>query len=157
MSLRLIVVVAITVIAVLSTMTVIVTTPEMMAARRVHQRFAAETLAHSDSLFVRTARESILRLSTLGIFEPFHRGAEQRGKRRIEMRIPDSLDRVVRQLRAGATLTLALRGVGNEDVVFARVAAELDNGQSLQKAVAVWGAEDQLPNRKLTAPALEVA
>ena len=157
MSLRLIVVVVVTVIAVLSTITVIATAPEMMAARRVHQRFAAETLTRSDSLFVRTARGSILRLSTLGIFEPLHRGAEQRGKRRIEMRIPDSLDRVVRQLRAGATLSLALREVGNEDVVFARVAAELDNGQSLQKAVAEWGAEDQLPNRKLTAAALELA
>jgi tight adherence protein B len=157
MSLRLVVVVVVTVIAVVSTITVIVTTPEMMAARRVHQRFAAEALTRSDSLFVRAARGSIPRLSTLGIFEPFRRGAEQRGKRRLEMRLPDSLDRVVRQLRAGATLSLALRGVGTDDMVFARVAAELDKGQSLQKAVAEWGAEDELPNRKLTATALELA
>jgi len=157
MSLRLVVVAVVTVIAVVSTITVIVTTPEMMAARRVHQRFAAETLTRSDSVFVRATRRSIPLLSRLGIFEPLRRGAEQRSKRRLEMRIPDSLDRVVRQLRTGATLSLALRGVGADDVVFARVAAELDNGQSLQKAVAEWGAEDDLPNRKLTATALELA
>lgn len=157
MSLRLIVVAVVTVTAVVSTIAAIVTTPEMMAARRVHQRFAAETLTRSDSLFVRAARGSIPRLSTLGIFKPFRRGAEQRDRRRIESRLPDALDRVVRQLRAGATLSLALRGVGAEDPVFARVAAELDQGRSLHKAVAQWGAEDDLPNRKLTATALELA
>jgi len=157
MSLRLIVVVLVTVIAVVSTMTVVVTAPEMMAARRVHQRFAAETVARSDSMMVRAARESISRFSELRVLKPLQAAAEKRVRRRLEMRIPDSLDRVVRQLRSGATLSLALRGVGADDVVFARVAAELDQGHSLQKAVSGWGAEDELPNRKLTATALELA
>ena len=157
MSLRLVVVIAVTVIAVVSTITVIVMTPEMMAARRVHHRFMSESLTRSDSVLVRVVRESVPRLSKLRLLKPLRTAAEQRVRRRLEMRIPDSLERVVRQLRSGATLPLALRGVGADDVVFARVAAELDQGHSLHKAVSGWGAEDELPNRKLTATALELA
>jgi tight adherence protein B len=52
---------------------------------------------------------------------------------------------------------LALRSVGDDDPVFARISAELKLGRSLRDAVDEWRAEDELPNRQLTATALDLA
>ena len=157
MSLRLIPVLALTVLAVVSTLSAIATAPEMMAARRVHQRFEAEATSTRESIIVRSARSVAERVVAARPFRPAHRLYEQQTRRRIDLRIPDALDRVVRQLRSGSTLPLALRSVGDDDPVFARISAELKQGRSLRDAVDEWRTEDELPNRHLTATALDLA
>jgi tight adherence protein B len=52
---------------------------------------------------------------------------------------------------------LALRSVGEDDPVFARISAELRQGRSLSDTVEDWRQEDELPNRQLTATALDLA
>lgn len=157
MSLRLIPVLAMTVLAVVSTLSAIATAPEMMAARRVHQRFEAEATSTRESIIVRSARSVAERVVAARPFRPAHRLYERQTRRRIDLRIPDALDRVVRQLRSGSTLPLALRSVGDDDPVFARISAELKQGRSLRDAVDEWRTEDELPNRHLTATALDLA
>ena len=46
MNLKLLSIIALTILSVTATVAAITTTPEMMAARRVHQRFAAESFAN---------------------------------------------------------------------------------------------------------------
>lgn len=157
MNLKLLPIIALTLLTVAATLAAITTTPEMMAARRVHQRFAAETFAARDSLILRSARAALAQLISARPLRPAHRLLERRTRRLLDLRIPGALDRVVRQLRSGATLPLALRSVGEDDPVFARISAELGQGRSLSDAVEDWRQEDVLPNRQLTATALELA
>ncbi len=157
MSLRLIPVVALTVVAVVSTLSAIATAPEMMAARRVHQRFAAEAPSSHESIVVRSMRRVGERVAAARLLRPAHRLYERQTRRRIDLRIPDALDRVVRQLRSGSTLSLALRRVGDDDPVFARLSVGLKQGRSLRDAVDEWRSQDELPNRHLTATALDLA
>lgn len=157
MILRVMVVFPATLIAVVSTMTAILTAPELIAARRVHQRFAAEVGASSPQPLVAKTTQLVSRVAGAGLFTSLRRVAENQSKQRTDRKIPESLDRVVRHLRSGATLPLALRRVGDEDPVLSRLAQELAAGRPLRDAVASWRSEDDQPNRKLTATALELA
>ncbi|CAB4611852.1 unannotated protein [freshwater metagenome] len=157
MNLRLLPVIALTILSVVATVAAIATAPEMMAARRVHQRFAAESTTLRESLIGRTSRVVTERVLSARLMQPAHRLFERQTRRRLDLRIPEALDRVVRQLRSGATLPSALRRVGNDDPVFARISTELGQGRSLSDAVDDWRHEDQLPNRQLTATALDLA
>lgn len=157
MNLKLVLIIALTILTVATTVAAITTTPEMMAARRVHQRFAAESFASRDSLTLRGARAVVAQLMSARPLRPVHGLIERRTRRLLDLRIPDALDRVVRQLRSGATLPLALSSVGEDDPVFARISAELRQGRSLSDTVEDWRQEDELPNRQLTATALNLA
>jgi tight adherence protein B len=157
MNLKLFPIIVLTILTVTASVAAITTTPEMMAARRVHQRFAAESFAARDSLILRGARAAVAQLMSARPLRPAHRLIERRNRRRLDLRIPGALDRVVRQLRSGATLPLALRSVGQDDPVFARISAELGQGRSLSDTVEDWRQEDELPNRQLTATALDLA
>ncbi len=157
MNLKLFLTIALTIFTVATTVAAITTTPEMMAAWRVHQRFAAESFAAHDSLILRGARAAVAQLMSARPLGPAHRLIERRTRRLLDLRIPGALDRVVRQLRSGATLPLALRSVGEDDPVFARISAELGQGRSLIDTVEDWRQEDELPNRQLTATALDLA
>jgi len=157
MNLRVLLVVAISVVAVISTIVAIATAPEMIAAHRTHQRFAAQSISVRESKVVHMTRGSIARILSARSLLPVHRFIEQRSRRRGDLRIPDALERVVRQLRSGSTLPLALRNVGADDTVFARISRELGQGRSLGDAVNNWRQEDELPNRLLTATALDLA
>jgi tight adherence protein B len=157
MSLKLLPIIALTIFTVAATVAAITTTPEMIAARRVHQRFAEESFVARDSLILRGARAAVAQLMSARPLGPAHRLIERRTRRLLDLRIPSALDRVVRQLRSGATLPLALRSVGEDDPVFARISAELRQGRSLSDTVEDWRQEDELPNRQLTATALNLA
>lgn len=146
-----------TLVAVLTSLSTIVTTPQVLAARRVHQRFAIDSDGPRESGVVRGSRELMERARSVRLLIPFRTMLDARQRGRIDRHIPAALDRVVRQLRSGSTLSLALRRVGSDEHVFARLAHDIDQGQSLRDAVNKWRAEDDLPNRKLTATALELA
>ncbi len=157
MSFRLLVVGAVTLIAVVATVSAIATAPEVMASRRVQQRLASESSTVREPAMRRSTRMAALRLLETRPFRRTHRLYERRTRRRLDFQIPDALDRVVRQLRSGSTLPLALRRVGEHDPVFERVARELQRGKSLRESVSAWRSEDDQPNRLLAATALDLA
>lgn len=157
MSFRLLVVGTVALIGVVATVSAITSAPEAIASRRVHQRLASETSTVRESAILRSARIAAMRLLETRPLRPAHRLFERRAQRRLDRQIPEALDRVVRQLRSGATLPLALRRVGEHDPVFARVSRELQRGQSLRDSVSAWRSEDGQPNRLLAATALDLA
>lgn len=157
MNLRLLPIIAVSVVAVLATLSAIATAPDMMAARRIHQRFADESVRARESKILEMSRFFVTRVTATRVFRPARRLFERHSRQRVDRRIPESLDRVVRQLRTGATLPFALRSVGEDDPVFARISAELHQGRSLHDAVTIWRHEDTMPNRQLTATALDLA
>lgn len=144
-------------IAVVSTAVIVITAPEMMAARRITQRFAEDLSPSPESPVMMHVRRFLERLDRSHVMPSVRDRIDRIRRRRVDNRIPESLDRVVRHLRAGSNLTLALRRVGDVDPVLARIATELEGGSSLRHSVARWGAEDDLPNRRLTATALDLA
>ncbi len=157
MSPRVLLVAVIAVIAIAATVSAIVTAPEMLAARRVHRRLPVATTADGAVSTIDRFRSGAL--VSLGPTRPGSVRAllERRARHRLDLRVPDALERVVRRLRSGSTLASALQAVGEEDPVFARVARELAQGRSLQESVQAWRAEDDRPNRMLAATALELA
>lgn len=157
MSPRVLLVAVIAVIAIVATVSAIVTAPEMLAARRVHRRLPVATPADGAVSTIDRLRSGAL--VSLGRTRPGSVRAllERRARHRLDLRVPDALERVVRRLRSGSTLASALRAVGEEDPVLARVARELAQGRSLRESVQAWRAEDDRPNRTLAATALELA
>jgi len=156
MSPRALLVTAVAIIAVVATITVIADAPAMMTAHRVHRRLADASPATAPrSPIVRLADG--LRSSILARPSIVAEMSANWSRRRLDLRVPDALERVVRRLRAGSTLPSALQGVGEEDPVFERVARELARGRSLRDSVRAWRDEDDRPNRALTATALELA
>lgn len=157
MSPRVLLVAVIAVIAIAATVSAIVTAPEMLAARRVHRRLPVATTADGAVSTIDRFRSGAL--VSLGPTRPGSVRAllERRARHRLDLRVPDALERVVRRLRSGSTLASALQAVGEEDPVLARVARELAQGRSLQESVQAWRAEDDRPNRMLAATALELA
>jgi tight adherence protein B len=153
---RLLIVVT-TVVAVVSSISLIVTTPQVVAAHRVQQRLLSEPDRRGEQITVRLVRSLFERTKKLQIVAPVRSALEARQRRLVDRRVPDSLDRVVRHLRSGSTLSIALRRVGDSDAVFSELARDLERGQSLSEAVKAWRSEDDLPNRRLTATALELA
>jgi Flp pilus assembly protein TadB len=150
-------IVVVTVVAVVSTISLIVTTPQVLAAHRTQQRFLSEPDGRYEPITVRMTRALFERTKGLRVLAPARNALEARQQRLTDRRVPDSLDRVVRHVRSGSTLSLALRRVGDGDPVFARLAHDLERGRSLHDAVSAWRSEDDLPNRRLTATALELA
>lgn len=82
-------------------------------------------------------------------------GGERR-RRVLDRAVPDRLDRIVRGLRAGATLPNAIVAVGVDDDVLGGLVADLSRGRPLTPSVARWRDEDPSPNRRLASVALEV-
>lgn len=157
MNLRVLLVIVVSAVAVIATIVAVATAPKMIAAHRTHQRFAAQSTIVRESKILHSSRSAVTRVLAARSLRPVHRLFEQRSRRRVDLRIPDALERVVRQLRSGSTLPLALRNVGADDPVFARISRELGQGRSLGDAVDLWRQEDELPNRLLTATALDLA
>jgi len=157
MTSRLLLSIALTIIAAVSSVSFVLTTPQALTARRMHQRFAAESQAQGDSTLARSARRLMARAGSTRMLSPLQAFIATRQRQRLDRQIPDALDRVVRQLRSGSTLSLSLAEVGEVEPVFAQLAKELSQGQSVSHAVGIWRLEDDLPNRQLTATALELA
>jgi len=157
MSVRIVLAAAIAVVAIVATMSAISTAPQMMTSHRALKRLSADSSSIRESIVLRNSRESVRRISTLRLFEPFHRVIRNRHDRLVDRRIPDALDRVVRQLRSGSTLPIALRRVGDDDPVFLRLSEEIGSGQPMRDSIDAWRSEAALPNRKLAATALELA
>lgn len=147
----------ITLIAVLASSAVVVTAPQMWASRRVNQRFSQLAPDAPEPIPGVRLRSAVERIIATRAMAPLRALLDGGHRRRVDRRIPDALDRVVRHLRSGSTLTSALRHVGEDDPVFERIASELRAGQSLRDAVGEWGNQDDLPNRRLTATALDLA
>ncbi len=147
---------ALAVLTVVSSVSLVATTPRVLAAHRAHQRLEPKVQPREviTSRFVQPIFEKARRARVVA---PLRAVVDARRRRGIDRRIPDSMDRVVRQLRSGATLSLALRHVGEVDPVFSRITREIAERRSLQDAIDVWRSEDDLPNRKLAATALELA
>lgn len=82
---------------------------------------------------------------------------EQRRRRARDRAVPDRLDRIVRRLRAGATLPTAIVAIGADDDVFASLAGEVASGRPLVPAVTRWRDAEPMPNRRLAATALELS
>lgn len=157
MSIRVCLVALVTVVAVLATMTVITTAPQMVTAHRIHKRLVADAPAIREPIPIRTSREAVRWISRLQLLDPLHRIVRKHRDRRADRRIPDAIDQVVRQLRAGSTLPIALHRVGSDDPVLSRLAAEIGRGRPLPEAIDDWRSEVELPNRTLAATALELA
>lgn len=157
MTIRTLLVVAVAVIAIVATMTVITTAPQMMTAHRALKRFSVDAPPVRESILIRTSRTTMHRISESPLFGPLHRAVRNRHDRLVDRRIPDALDRVVRQLRAGSTLPSALHRVGADDPVLSRLSEEIGRGRPLRNAISDWRSEVELPNRTLAATALELA
>lgn len=157
MSARIVLTAVVVIVAVSATMTAIGTAPQMMTSHRALKRLSADASSMRESIILRTSRETVQRISKLSVFDPIRRVIRNRRDRLIDRRIPDALDRVVRQLRAGSTLPIALRRVGEDDPVLFRLSNEIGRGRPLVEAIDGWRSEAELPNRKLAATALELA
>lgn len=87
---------------------------------------------------------------------PIARSLEVRRRRARDRAVPERLDRIVRRLRTGATLPIAIVGVGTDDEVLAPLASDIGAGVPLAAAVTRWRDAESTPNRRLAAVALEL-
>ncbi len=86
-------------------------------------------------------------------------GRADRMRRRADRALPLLLDHVTRQLRSGASLSVAVHAaaLGSDDLSTRRMAAELGAGAGLTPAVDGWRAACPTPARALAAAALTLA
>lgn len=91
------------------------------------------------------------------------RALDERRQRTVDRQVPERLDRIVRRLRSGSSLTAAIIGAGTgvgtrpSDDVLGGLVDELVVGRPLVPSVARWGAgARRQPNRRLAAVALEL-
>jgi|GEM_PF-720435 len=84
---------------------------------------------------------------------------ERRRHIRSERAIPEFLDAIVRRLRSGASLPLALIDAGGRsyDADTHVLAEQLRNGRPLVPVIENWRTATSLPNRRLAAVAIELA
>lgn len=145
------------VVAVVTTVSALTSVPVAISAARVHRRLRATCGSGRVHSGRRWPRIDGGRLLASGPLASLGRALDRRTRRLLDRRVPESLDQVVRHLRAGSTLATALQRVGEDDPVLARVGRELGHGHTLQESVRAWRAEDDQPNRTLAATALELA
>ena len=128
--------------------------PSVVAAGRIRRRFPGPPAGPKHG-----AMSVVPRASSSWPLRRFDRSLVQRRRQVADRRVPDLLDRVVRHLRSGATLSHALQRVGrsSEDPDVSRLAEELRRGRPLPRALATWRSDDPLPNRRLASVALELA
>ena len=85
----------------------------------------------------------------------------ERRARAVTAAVPDTLERVAAELRAGGTVAGALAGIANGDGALAgditRVRSRVELGASLPEALAAWARERVVPGTNTTAGALAVA
>lgn len=142
-------------IAAVSTVATLHSLPAFVAAGRIRRRFQPRSTADATSAMSAVTRPG-LPFRSIG---PFRRSVMQRRRLVADRRVPELLDRVVRQLRSGATMTFALQRVGtaSEDPDARRLADELRRGRPLPSAIDTWRSDSPLPNRRLASVALELA
>jgi tight adherence protein B len=132
--------------------------PVFIASRRVRRRLRSESLPPVARLSAPIASVG-RRVWGSALFGAVRRSVDDRRRQRADRRIPLLLDRVVRQLRSGATIPIALQRVGREspDPDSRRLAEELRRGRPLVGALGSWRSEDPMPNRQMASVALELA
>lgn len=136
--------------AVWSTIEAVRLAPVALANVRTRRRFAPSTSeCRPGRVLGRPTPSAMAGRRIRRIVEGRHRRVRDRA-------VPDRLDRVVRRLRSGATLTTAILEVGTGDDVFGELAADLSRGRPLGPSVARWRDADPAPNRRLAAIALEL-
>jgi len=146
-------------LAVLATVETVRSLPILRANRRVRRRLADPTPVAPTGP---TAPGSTGSTGSIGrrAFPgtgPVARLVDDRRRRRLDRTVPEALDRVVRRLRAGSTLSDAIVGVGAGDQLLASLAADIGSGHRVAPSVARWRASDPSPNRRLASVALELS
>lgn len=144
------------VLAVLATVETVRSLPILRANRRVRRRLADPTPVAPTGPTAPGSTGSIGRRAFPGT-GPVVRLVDDRRRRRLDRTVPEALDRVVRRLRAGSTLSDAIVGVGAGDQLLASLAADIGSGHRVAPSVARWRASDPSPNRRLAAVALELS
>lgn len=158
MIVRVVPVALVAVLAVIAGCASVRTMPVFVASQRARRRLLPEE-SRSRMRLSGPMTHAARRVWGTALFGRARRSIAERKRQRADRRVPQLLDRVVRHLRSGATIPLALQRVGSEstDPDAQRLADDLRRGRPLAGAIETWRSVDPMPNRQMAAVALELA